>query len=124
MFNHKIKILIADDNNDFIDAFKYQLVDYLGKNVDVIDTAENGIDALEKINTHYYDYVFMDINMPVMDGIKATKSATIYRRDIYIIAISFHKEIQYIEQMIKAGARNYLLKEEIDEHNLEKIFIK
>jgi two-component system, NarL family, response regulator DegU len=110
----KLKILIVDDNNNFVEAFKYMLSDILNDDLETVYQAYNGEEALDIINTSQVDYVFMDINMPVMDGIKATRLATQSFRDINIIAISFHDEFTYIKQMIEAGAKNYLLKEEIN----------
>ena len=51
--------------------------------------------------------------MPVMDGIEATKKIVDNYRNIKIIAVSFHSEFEDIKSMLEAGARNYIIKEEI-----------
>lgn len=110
----RYKILIADDNNRFVEAFKFQLLDFLGSDVDYIDEALNGQEAVEKSCKKNYNYIFMDINMPVMDGIKATKTISSQNPFVKIIAISFHKEFEFIKQIIEAGARTYILKEDMN----------
>jgi DNA-binding NarL/FixJ family response regulator len=64
--------------------------------------------------------VFMDINMPKINGIDATREATNLYRNLVIIAVSFHSEIKYVVQMIEAGARSYIIKDEICKDSLDK----
>ena len=78
-----------------------------------IDTAENGKVAIKKIKKKMYDLIILDIQMPVMDGIEATKTIDDQYRNIKVIAVSFHSELHDIKTMLEAGARNYLIKEEI-----------
>jgi DNA-binding NarL/FixJ family response regulator len=116
----KLRILIVDDHNKFITAFKYLLEDLFDDQIEYIDIANNGIDCLDILSTKIYDIVFMDVDMPGMNGIDATKIINDTYRDIKIIAISFHSDLKYIMKMIEAGARNYLIKEEINRERLEK----
>jgi DNA-binding NarL/FixJ family response regulator len=73
-----------------------------------------------QLRSHVCDFVFMDINMPVMNGIEATRQATILYRNLIVIAVSFHSEMKYVVQMIEAGARSYIIKDEISHESLEK----
>jgi YesN/AraC family two-component response regulator len=118
----KYKILIVDDNCEFVKAFKYQILDFLTDKIMLIDVANNGIEALHRIGSTNYDYIFMDINMPELDGIQATRIANRKYRDVNIIAISFHKELDYIKLMVEAGAKTYLVKDEITIESLSQIF--
>lgn len=117
----KYKILIADDNQRFVEAFKFQLHDFLGEDVDYIDEAANGDEAIEKSTTRMYNYIFMDINMPVKDGIMATKAISSQNLYVKIIAISFHTEFEFIKRIIEAGARAYILKEDISQKTLSNV---
>jgi CheY-like chemotaxis protein len=116
----KQKILIADDNPHFAKALKFMLLDLFQDQIDEIGIVKDGDECLSELNTKIYDTVFMDINMPKMNGIEATREATQLYRNIIIIAVSFHSEMKYIIQMIEAGARSYIIKDEICKETLEK----
>lgn len=116
----KQKILIADDNPHFAKALKFMLIDSFQDQIDEITIVKDGDECLEELNNKIYDTVFMDINMPKMSGIEATREATQLYRNIIIIAVSFHSEMKYIIQMIEAGARSYIIKDEISKETLEK----
>lgn len=116
----KLNILIVDDNPHFCNALKFMLVDSFENKIESIKIVNNGIECLESLKNKLFDIVFMDINMPKMNGIDATKEATILYRNLVVIAISFHSEMKYIVQMIEAGARSYIIKDEINKDTLEK----
>ena len=116
----KLKILIVDDNPHFINALKYTITDLFQKRVDFINEANDGAECLAMLKKKVYDMVFMDISMPGMNGIEATREATRLYRNLTIIAVSFHSEMKYVVQMIEAGARSYIIKDEISRESLEK----
>lgn len=116
----KQKILIADDNPHFSKALKFMLLDSFQDQVDEIKIVKDGDECLCELNKRIYDTVFMDINMPKVSGIEATREATQAYRNLVIIAVSFHSEMKYIVQMIEAGARSYIIKDEISKETLEK----
>ena len=80
----------------------------------------DGDECLSELNRKIYDMVFMDINMPKINGIDATREATTLYRNLVIVAVSFHSEMKYVVQMIEAGARSYIIKDEICPETLEK----
>ncbi len=121
-FQKKYNILLVDDNQHFREALKYMLEESNPDGIDNIFEATTGKEAIELIKNNHIDMAFMDIEMPDMNGIEATRLATEQNRFIIIIAVSFHKEMQYVMQMLEAGARNYIIKEDISPQTLKRIF--
>ncbi len=78
--------------------------------VKVIAEASNGKELLRILKTNNADVILMDINMPEMDGIEATKKALEKYPDSEVIALTMHEEIGYFNRMIDAGAKGFLLK--------------
>lgn len=110
----KLKLLIVDDNDFFRNGLKLMLarLDYVLQ----IDEAKNGVEFMEKLNVVHPDLVLMDIKMPGMDGIEATRNATHDNHDLKIIAFSMFSNENYMHKMIEAGAMGYILKDSgIDE---------
>ncbi|MBN1415601.1 MAG: response regulator transcription factor [Bacteroidales bacterium] len=116
----KLKILIVDDNPHFTNALKYMITDLFEDRIESIGEACNGAECLAMLKKKVFDLVFMDINMPVMNGVEATRQATRMYRNLIVIAVSFHSEMNFMVQMIEAGARTYLIKDEICRESLEK----
>jgi len=78
--------------------------------VKVIAEASNGKELLRILKTNNADIILMDINMPEMDGIEATKKTLEKYHDTEVIALTMHEEIGYFNKMIEAGAKGFLLK--------------
>jgi len=113
-----MNILIVDDSKEFREALKFLLNENLKDKFEELFEAENGKECLEIIKKESIDVVFMDKQMPVMDGVAATKKIVDQYRNIKVIAISFHSELNDIKAMLEAGARNYIIKEEITEQSV------
>jgi signal transduction histidine kinase/CheY-like chemotaxis protein len=75
-----------------------------------IDIAENGLQALEKMKTDTYSLVFMDIQMPELDGLQATEQIRAFDNDTIIIGMSAHASVQDTEKAIKSGMNDYMTK--------------
>lgn len=118
----KLNILLVDDNHHFRQALKYMVEETGSEAVNKIYQAENGAEALSMLKRQHIDIVFMDIEMPEMNGIEATKRATEFNRFLTIIALSFHQEMEYVMQMLEAGARNYIIKEDINKDMIRRMF--
>ena len=104
----KYKVVIVDDHKIFRDGFKLA-IRYI-ENSEFVGEASNGnefIELLESVKPHI---VFIDVNMPVMDGIKATRKALQKYNDIKIVALSSYCDPETIKQMIDAGVEGYMLK--------------
>ena len=118
----KFNVLLVDDNKHFLDAFEFMLTDIVGERISNINKVNNGETCLKFLDTNPVDVVFMDLDMPIMNGIQATKQIVDKNRYIVVIAVSFHNEIQPIKDMVEAGARNYLIKEDINRESISRIF--
>lgn len=104
----KIKVLIADDHQLFREGLVNLL--FAAPNIEVIAQAVNGQDAIDKAKHFKPDVILIDIGMPVLNGIDATKELKVKLPEIKIIAVSMHSDKQYIRGILEAGADGYLLK--------------
>ncbi len=116
----KLKVLIVDDNPHFCNALKFMLFDSFEDRIEFIEIVGDGEECLKELKNNIYDIVFMDINMPKMNGIATTREATALYRNLVIIAVSFHSEMKFVVQMIEAGARSYIIKDEINKESLDR----
>jgi two-component system response regulator DegU len=108
-----MNVLIVDDNQQFRKALTFIIKENLADKFDELFEAENGVECLDLVKKHNIDIIFMDKEMPIMNGEEATKRIVDNYRNIKIIAVSFHSELEDIKGMLEAGARNYIIKEEI-----------
>ncbi len=106
---NKIQIVLADDHQLFRNGLKILLDAF--KEFSVVGEAANGEEVLKIVSNCGCDIVLMDINMPVMDGIKATKQSLEINPDIKIIALSMYGEEEYYYRMVEAGAKGFILKD-------------
>jgi len=104
----KIKILLADDNENTRASIR-QLLE-LDDVVDIVGEASNGEEVLEKAKVLEPELVLMDINMPVMDGLEATRRLSNEYPHISTILISINDDIQNFRRAMLAGAKEYLVK--------------
>ncbi len=103
-----IQILLVDDHS----ITREGLYALLGKkpNFTVIKQAENGRAAVKLARQHKPDVIVMDINMPDLNGIDATRQILAELPDVKIIALSMYSDRSYVKGMLQAGASGYLLK--------------
>jgi len=104
----KIKVLIVDDHKLFREGIITLL--FSAENIEVIAQAEDGQDAIDKAKHFKPDIVLLDITMPRMNGIEATKKLKALTPGIKIISLSMHSEKEYVKGALDAGADGYLLK--------------
>jgi DNA-binding NarL/FixJ family response regulator len=102
-------IILIDDHKIFREALKFVLAQ--SENFKVVAEASNGKEFLEILDTCSPDVALMDITMPVLNGIEATKEGLKKCPDLKIIALSMHNEETYYYKMLEAGAHGFVLKE-------------
>ena len=105
----KIKIIITDDHQLFRNGLKILLNAF--QEFEVAGEASNGEEFLRLLKSTPADVVLMDINMPEMDGIEATRKGLKVNPGIDIIALSMYGEEEYYYKMVDAGAKGFLLKD-------------
>jgi DNA-binding NarL/FixJ family response regulator len=105
----KIKIIITDDHQLFRNGLKILLNAF--QEFEVAGEASNGEEFLRLLKSTPADVVLMDINMPEMDGIEATRKGLKINPGIDIIALSMYGEEEYYYKMVDAGAKGFLLKD-------------
>jgi len=105
----KIRIIIADDHQLFRNGLKILLNAF--PEFEVTGEASNGEEFLRILKNFPADVALMDINMPGMDGIEATRRGLKICPTIDIIALSMYGEEEYYYKMVDAGAKGFLVKD-------------
>ena len=103
-----IRLIIADDHPMIIGGLKTILEK--DKGISLIAEANNGVELLDILKLKEADVVLMDVNMPVMNGIEATKKVKKQFPNIKVLAFSQYDEKRFVKKMLKIGADGYLLK--------------
>lgn len=115
----QIRIVIVDDHeiihNGITDILKSESY------YEIVGHAFNGKDAVELATAIVPDVIFMDISMPVLNGIEAIKQIKTMQNHIKIIALTQHNDSEYIQQVLIAGGDGYLLKNSKKEEFIEAI---
>lgn len=101
--------MIVDDQRLMREGLK-TILD-LEEDLTVVQLAENGMDALDKIPTAQPDIVLMDIRMPIMDGVQCTKILKEKYPDIKVIILTTFDDDEFIIEALKNGAVGYILKD-------------
>lgn len=103
-----IRLMIVDDHKIFRDGLKLLLgqFPFIGE----IEEASDGKEFLDRLESGFPDIVLMDINMPIIGGIEATKEALKRYPDLKIIVLTTFHDEDYVEQMMMAGVEGYMLK--------------
>ena len=100
----KIKVLIADDHRVVREGLAAILK--TKDDIQVVGEAQDGIEAVEKTKTLMPDVILMDVSMPRMGGVEATRQIKREFPHIGIVALTMYEEQQYIFDLVRAGAGN------------------
>jgi len=105
----RIRILLADDHNVLREGMRLLLERQPG--FEVVGEASDGRETLSLVDDQHPDVVVMDIAMPNLNGIEATRRITEKSSRIGVVILSMHHDESYVIRSLKAGARAYLLKD-------------
>jgi DNA-binding NarL/FixJ family response regulator len=120
-----VRILLADDHR----IVREGLRDLLEKRTDlkVVGEASDGMEAVRLASELRPDVVIVDVSMPVLNGIEATRRIVAEHPAVKVVALSMHPDRRYVIEMLKAGAVAYLLKDSaFDEliHAIESVMAR
>ncbi len=104
-----IRIVLADDHTMFLSGLRSLLEKE--PNLEVVAEVKDGREAVRVAHEKRPDLVVMDVSMPGMNGIEATREITTTLPRIKVLCLSMHSEEQFIAAVLEGGASGYLLKE-------------
>jgi two-component system, NarL family, response regulator NreC len=107
----KIHILLVDDHAVVRQGFKMILA--AQPDMEIVGEAGNGREALDLAGQMQPDVIVMDVAMPELNGIEATRRVADLSPRSRVLALSMHKDSVYVREILRAGARGYLLKDSI-----------
>ena len=117
-----IKVILVDDEDIERDAMA-EIIPWEKLDMELVDTAWNGIEGLEKIRMHVPDIVITDIKMPVMDGIQLIRNTKELYPDILFVVLSGYGEYEHTSRAMELGIRHYILKP-CDEEKIVEVLQK
>jgi DNA-binding NarL/FixJ family response regulator len=106
------RIVLADDHVMFRQGIKRIIEETQG--LEVVGEASDGFELLNLLNELKPDIVFLDISMPNMRGIEATREIKSLHPDVKVLILTMHRKKEYLYHAVSAGAQGYLLKEDSD----------
>jgi DNA-binding NarL/FixJ family response regulator len=104
-----ITVILADDHAILRDGLRF-LLEAAG-DIQIISMASNGQEAVDQAAVYCPDVIVMDISMPIMSGIEATKHICKICEHTKVAILSMHHTTEYIQRAVEAGAVGYLLKD-------------
>jgi two-component system, NarL family, response regulator NreC len=119
MLSKKIRILLADDHAILRKGVRL-LVDSQ-PDMEVVGEAKTGREAIAEARTLKPDVVVMDVSMPELNGIEGTRQICDELANTKVLALSMHKDAVYVREILRAGARGYLLKDSEDDDLIKAI---
>lgn len=103
-----IRVVLVDDHAMMREGLRSLFTD--APDIEVVGEASDGRTALELLRTLVPDVVVMDVGMPEMNGVEATRRIRTEHENVKVIALSTHTDKRYVQHMLEAGACGYVLK--------------
>lgn len=115
----RIKLMLVDDHEIVRSGLRMLL--QAQPDMEIVAEAGSGAEALELIQKYQVDVVLMDVTMPQMNGMEATRQLTACCPTVAVLALTIHEEEEYFFQMLDAGAAGYIPKRAAPEDLLKAI---
>ncbi|MFN9741747.1 MAG: response regulator transcription factor, partial [Acidobacteriota bacterium] len=119
MTERRTTVLLVDDHAVVRQGFR--MIISAEPDFEVIGEASNGREAVQEAELLQPDIVLMDVSMPELNGIEATRRIVAVAPRTRILALSMHRDSVYVREILRAGASGYLLKEAGDQDLLTAI---
>ncbi len=121
MSEHSIRVVVADDHDLFREGLR-QLLETI-PSVEIVGEASDGQEAIRMVADVQPDVILMDINMPRVDGLRATEYIVKHYPETNVIVLTMYQDDEYAIHAIRAGAKSYLLKNSRSEEVIEAIHV-
>lgn len=115
----KIRLLVAEDERHLRHALSHLLA--MAKDIEIVGEVADGIGAVELARQRQAEVVLMDIGMPRLDGITATRRLAELSPDIKVVILTIYSDDERVFRALQAGARGYLLKDAAPEEILQAV---
>jgi DNA-binding NarL/FixJ family response regulator len=115
----RTRIILADDHMAIREALRALIEEQA--DLEVVGEAENGRAAVRLAVERSPDVVLMDVSMPVMNGIEATRRITVKIPGVKVLGLSMHADEKLVREMLQVGASGYVLKDRADKELAEAI---
>ncbi len=106
----KVRILLVDDQKLFVESLK-TVIETRSDDIEVVGLAHNGEDAVKLVRKLHPDIALMDVRMPIMDGVEATRIICQKYPKTQVIMLTTYDDEVYVHDALSRGAVGYLLKE-------------
>lgn len=115
-----IRTIIAEDDNMARRGI-LEFIPWKANGFEIVADVNNGLKALEYIQTNPVDLVITDLDMPIMNGIELTEHITSDHPDVSVVILSIHKEFEYIQKVLQYGAIDYIAKIDLDDDQVGSV---
>lgn len=105
----RIRLLLVDDQRLFVESLK-TVLDLTTQDMQVVGIASNGEEAVRLADELDPDMILMDVRMPVMDGVEATRRIAASHPEMRIVMLTTFDNDDYVHDALRSGARGYILK--------------
>jgi len=105
----RIRVLLAENHTIVRKGLRVLLDDET--DIEVVGEAEDGREAVEQVERLHPDVVLMDITMPLLNGVEATRQIKAQYPEVQVLGLTRHENEEYIYQLLRAGASGYVVKQ-------------